>query len=65
MDNELIQLFFNPETENIDWEKRKPRINPPKQTSKNSVNNNNISNISVKQSPDMLCHLSMTKQTLI
>lgn len=53
MDNELIQLFFDPDTENIDWEKIKPRINPPKQTSKNSVNNNNRSNISVKQSPSM------------
>ena len=28
MDNELIQLFFDPATENIDWEKRKPRNKP-------------------------------------
>ena len=26
MDNEIIQLFFDPATEYIDWEKRKPRI---------------------------------------
>ena len=26
MDNEIIQLFFDPAAENIDWEKRKPRI---------------------------------------
>lgn len=25
MDNEIIQIFFDPATENIDWEKRKPR----------------------------------------
>ena len=48
MDNELIQLFFNPATENIDWEKRKPRITPQKQTSKSQEKNNKTITSSVK-----------------
>lgn len=48
MDNELIQLFFDPATENIDWEKRKPRITPQKQTSKSQEKNNKTITSSVK-----------------
>lgn len=48
MDNELIQLFFDPETENIAWEKRFPCINSVKKNNVNQVNNT-VKNNPVRQ----------------
>lgn len=53
MDNELIQLFFDPAVENTDWEKRKPRIIAPKQINKSYEKNNKVSTNFAKQSPRM------------
>lgn len=41
MEEELIQVFFDPTTENIDWEKRAPRKNPIGQTENKQIKNTN------------------------